>query len=189
MERERGEPPAEPLLRVVGQCDHPRGLPLAPPPQRQPDGGAVAIVPGGFDQDAAEVRIAGLGDPAVPDVLPAARFTGDHPEEGHQLTRAGKPPEVMELSDDDQRRERVHAPETPQPPDGRAIRLLPGDLGDVGVELADPRLELCDGEQGVVEDHLVRGVDKRQLVQPAPVGVGPRPGGRCRARPAGAETW
>ena len=87
--------------------------------------------------------------------------------------RVGKASDVTELSDDDQRGQGVDAPEAPEPPDRRAIRLLRREGADLGIERGDAGLELFDGAPRIVEDVLIRGVGEPQRVEPAPMHVGP----------------
>ena len=72
---------------LVGDSDDPRGLARAAPPQRGADVRIMPIVPGRFDEDAAEVVIAHLGDPAVADSVAGAGLAGDHAQKAHARAR------------------------------------------------------------------------------------------------------
>jgi hypothetical protein len=53
-------------------------------------GGGMAVMPGGLDQDASHVRIAGLGDRPAPLFSPAGIFSGNQPDIRHNLPGRGK---------------------------------------------------------------------------------------------------
>ena len=55
----------QPLLGAPGMAHHSRWLSFDPVAQRAGDAGPVAIMPGGFDEHAPQMRVAGLGDRAV----------------------------------------------------------------------------------------------------------------------------
>ena len=149
-------------MGLVGEGDDAGRLAMAACPQHGTDVRAMAIVPGDLDEDAAQVRIAHLGDPAVADGLPGAVLAGDHAQEAHQAARGEKAADVKELGDNDQRGQGVDAAETPEPPDGRAIRLPGRQCGHLGIEFPDAGLELLDGESGIIEDDSIGGGGERQ---------------------------
>ena len=65
------ESSAQSLLRFIGDRDHAGGLSFPPPRQRDADTGPMLVVPGRFDQQPADQRVAGSRDAAAPMLLPA----------------------------------------------------------------------------------------------------------------------
>ena len=58
-------PTMQPLLCRPGLSDDGRRRAVLPPPARRADNGSMAVVPGGFDQDAPQVGVSSFGDGAV----------------------------------------------------------------------------------------------------------------------------
>ena len=78
--------------------DDRRRRPALSVPQRIPEKWVMPIVPGGFDEDAAQMRIAGFGDRAA-DLLGAAGVLGrNEAHEGHGAGRGGKAARVAEFT-------------------------------------------------------------------------------------------
>jgi hypothetical protein len=71
--------------------------------------------PGRLNEQLAHVRVAGLGDRALPAALAGGTLRGDEPDEAHELLRTGKPAEVADLSDKPERGQRVNATQATQP--------------------------------------------------------------------------
>jgi hypothetical protein len=87
----------ETLLRAPGLGDDGGRLSLAAKRESAPDGGAVPIVPGGLDEHAPGVAVAGFGERA-----PALRVTGGvlaryQAEVGHELAGPAEAGEVDDL--------------------------------------------------------------------------------------------
>ena len=104
----------------------------------------MLIVPRGFDQDPPDERIAGLRDAASSRVFATGVLTGDEAQIGHQGASARKPPEVMELGDNDHRGQGVDPAKTAQPGDRLTIRLGLRDGLEGGIQFRQTRLELLN---------------------------------------------
>jgi len=63
------------------------------------DAWAVAVVPGGLDEESAGVVVAGLGDVAAVALVAAGVLAGDDPQPGAQLARVAEAVEVADLGD------------------------------------------------------------------------------------------
>ena len=105
----------ESLLRGPGAGDHVlRGAPLT-----RPEGGAdewmMAIVPGRFDQHAAQMGIARFGDAALRALRPARVLGRDETDEGHGAWGGGEASGIAELRRNRERGEIVDAAEAAQP--------------------------------------------------------------------------
>ena len=111
-------------------------LSLAPPRQRDADARAMLIVPRRFHQQPPDQRVPGARDAAAPMLLAARVLARHQPEIRHQRRRRREPPKVMQLREDQHRRQRIDAAETPQPADRLAIRLALGDLRQPRVQFA-----------------------------------------------------
>ena len=96
------------------------GAPRWRAPQRGADERMVPIVPGGFDEHAPEMGVAGFGDRALRALGAAGVFGRDEADEGHGTRRSGKAAGVAELRGDGERGEIIDAAEAAQPLDARA---------------------------------------------------------------------
>ena len=74
----------------------------------------MPIVPGGFDEDAAQMGIAGFGDRAAHLPGAAGVFGRHQPDEAHHARGGGKAARIAEFGGDGQRGEVVDAAETAQ---------------------------------------------------------------------------
>ena len=75
----------------------------------------MAVVPGGFHQDASEVGIAGLGDPAPGLLRATGVLGGDQAHEGHQARGGREAGRVAEFGGDGQGGQIIDAPKTAEP--------------------------------------------------------------------------
>jgi hypothetical protein len=75
----------------------------------------VAIVPGGFYEDAPRVGVPGFGDGAATLTVPGGILARDQAKVGHQLPRACEPLEVDDLGQKDHGRQGVAPAEAPEP--------------------------------------------------------------------------
>src|SRR5688572_9184169 len=83
------------------------------------DEGMIAIVPGGFDEDAAQMRITRLGDRPTSPRGPTRMLGGDESDIGHQAARGREAARVTQFGGDRQRRDVIHAAEAPEALDPR----------------------------------------------------------------------
>ena len=72
-------PSMESLLRAPRDGTHVPRLPRLAPPQEVSEIRLMAIVPGGFDQDAPQMRVAGAGDAATSGLWAAQCSAGTSP--------------------------------------------------------------------------------------------------------------
>ncbi|MGH8639827.1 MAG: hypothetical protein ACREUZ_22085 [Burkholderiales bacterium] len=86
-----------------------------------------------------------------------------------------KSPKVVELRDNDHRRQGVDAAEAPQPRHGLAIRIRLRDILQRGVELPQACLELLNRQQVIIRDPSVRRVLPGEAAEPAAMRLAPRP--------------
>src|SRR2546427_1222603 len=118
------------LLRPPRVADDLVGLALAAVRQRAADGGSVPIVPGGLDQDAPGVTVAGFGQRSAALRLARGVLARHEPEVGHEFARPAEALEVHDLGQKDDRRQRVDPAEAAEPAHGLAI----GRGGGKGLE-------------------------------------------------------
>ena len=122
----RGEPliaAVQSLLCSPGMGDGRGRRALLSVLQGASDEGVMAIVPRGFHENTAQMRIARLGDRAARRLRAAGVLGGNQTDEGHQPRRGGKTARVAELGGDGERRQIVDAAEAAEPLDARAQRL------------------------------------------------------------------
>src|SRR5262252_10156157 len=162
--------PMQPLLRPPRLPDDLIGLRLAPARQRAADRGAMAIVPGGLDEDPARVRIAGFRQRTPPVGLAGGVLARHQPQVGHELPGPAEALEVHDLGHEHHRRERADAAEAAQPPDGVPIRRRLREGRDLLVEFRLPRQRLFERKHGCLE----RALQRRQL-EVLPADPGPMP--------------
>jgi hypothetical protein len=83
-------------------------------------------MPGGLDQEPADVAVADLGDRPLPAVLAGGVLRGHETDEGHELLGGAEATEVADLGDQAERGRRVDAAQAPQPGDELTPRPLLG---------------------------------------------------------------
>ena len=115
--RQASEAPTQALLRLVRNRDHPARLAFASARERHADARPMLIVPRRFNQQPADQRVARSRDAAAAMLLAAGVLARDEPQKRHQGPRRGEPPEVVQLRQDQDRRQRIDAAEAPQPAD------------------------------------------------------------------------
>src|SRR5581483_10883483 len=93
--------PMQPLLGPPGMTDDERGLAIAPRGQGPAEAGAMPVMPGGFHERAAGMRIARLGDRAAPLGLSRGVLAGHEPQIRHELAGSLEPLEVDDLRHED----------------------------------------------------------------------------------------
>jgi hypothetical protein len=84
--------------------------------------GAELIGPGGFDNDASQKRVAGLGDGAPPFSFATGVFAGNQATVSHQLSGFGEARDLSQFGDDTHRRDLRNASQSLQGFDHRAHR-------------------------------------------------------------------
>src|SRR6187549_1076993 len=97
----------------------------------------MPVVPGGFDEDSSQMRIAGFGDGTVGAFRAARMLRGDEAHEGHGRGRAAKAARIAELGGDRQRGEIVDAAEAAQALDPGSQRLEIEQRAEVVLDRAE----------------------------------------------------
>ena len=148
----------------------------------------MPVVPGGFDQEAAGVAVAGLGHRAA-EVSVAGGVLGDgEAEEAHQLAGGGEAAEVADLGEQRERGQRRDAAEAGEPADRVAPRMARSDLLELTVDGRDLRVERVEVAEHLLERGLRERVVERFAGAPRRGAGASRPSsprGRC-ARSAAA---
>jgi hypothetical protein len=133
-------------------------------------------------QQPPDQRLPGPRDAASPMFFPAGVLAGHKPQIRHQRRRRGKSSKVMQLRQDQHGRQRIDAAETPQPRHRLAIAICLRHLRETLVEFGEPRLELIDRQQIIVDDRALGRVPPRERVDPTTMGT--RPVLPCEVQPA-----
>jgi hypothetical protein len=154
----RGEsliPAIESLLGGPRVSDGGGRRPFLAPPQGVADEGVMAIMPGRFHEDAAEMGVAGFGDAAAGLLRPAGMLRGDQADEGHEPGCSRKATRVAEFGGDGERGQVVDPAEAAKSLDARAERLESEERPQVlfdGVEPCDRFIDGAEiGAMGLVE--------------------------------------
>ena len=92
-------------------------------PEGIADEGMVAVMPGGFDEHAPQVGVAGFGDGAASLFVAAGMLRGDEPDEGHRAWGRGEAPWVAEFGSDGKGGQIVDAAKAAEANDARPQRL------------------------------------------------------------------
>ena len=114
---ETQEASVEAIVGAIGKGDHVGRLPFAPASEGEADRGPMAVMPGGLDEEASCVGVAGSGDRAALLRLSTRVFAGDEAEEGHERTGSREAKEVMQLGDEADGGDGVDAAEAAEPGD------------------------------------------------------------------------
>ena len=173
-EGETHEASVQPIMGAIGESDHTGGLSLAPASEREADRGSMAVMPGGLDEEASRVGVAGSGDGAAVLRVAARVFAGDEAEEGHEGAGSREAAEVVELGDEAHRGDGVDAAEAAEPSNRLAVGFLGTAGGELFVEMTEPFFELIEGDEIAVEGGLARGIVKVERVEPGEVACAPR---------------
>ncbi len=112
---------------------------------------AAAVVPGGFDEQTADVPVAGLGDRASPSAGARGAFAGHQPDEGADAV-AG---EAVPVADLDGERERGQCRDCAQT--GQSVHQR-GELAAAG-QLGDRLVQAC-AAGGHGQDRVVVGLER-----------------------------
>ena len=105
----------------------------------------------------------GPRDAAAAMLLARGVLTRHEAEIRHQRAGRVEPPKVMQLGQDQDRRQRVDPAEAPQPADRFAIRLASAAISVSRASSSiEPRLELIDRQQIIVDDHALRRLRPRR---------------------------
>ena len=157
--------------------------------ERAAEKGVMAIVPGGFDEHAADVRIAGFRDRA-PGLLRATRvFRGDKPGEAHETGRRRKAARIAEFGSEGQRSEIVEAAEAAQALDAGAQGLDGQQIAQLGVDGLEPSDGFVHGTDVGPVGLLERGQRPALGLEPRGMAFCPRLLGRGKAAPVAQEKF
>ena len=152
---------------MPGAINRVGGCPALPLPERLADKRVVAIVPGGLDEHAPQMAVAGFGDRAAR-LFGAARVFGwDQAGKRHHARRRRKAARVAQFGGDGQRGEVVDAAEAAQAFHTPAQRLQREELTQVRVDGLEARKRIVDGTD-------IGAMRLRQCRQRPRLGVQPR---------------
>jgi hypothetical protein len=172
----------QPMRRGPGLGDDRRRRTVLALAQRLADKGVVPIVPGGFDEHAADVGVAGFGDGALRAFGPARVLGRDQADKGHRAGRRRKPTRVAELGGNRQRREVVDAAEAAEALHARPARLEVEQGGEILFDRAQAGERFVDGAEVGAMGLLQRGDRPRLAAEPEMVPL--RPGLLGRGEPS-----
>src|SRR5262245_13577461 len=165
--------PVKPLLRLPRVRNDVVGL-LA---DSECDGAAqtraVSIVPGGLDENAADVCVTSFGHRAPAFGGTRGVLAGHQAHVGPQLARGTEAVAVDELGEQDHGAEGVDPAETAEPAHRLAVRVARRERVDLAVEFGAPRLRLLDGEQRGVAGALQLGLLEALGAEPGPMRLAP----------------
>ncbi len=165
------EPPIarmQAMLGLPGNLDDMRGLATLSGAQRIGAFGWEAIRPGGFQQDASEMGVAGFGDRAAVDAAAARVLAGHGAAVAHELPRMREARQRTELTYDGRGGHLAHAAQTLQRTHDRLHRRRRGR--DRAIQC---RLESLKSRPGVV--HFVDVISERRLLRRRTEGHGIEP--------------
>jgi hypothetical protein len=132
----------QPVLGFEGDGDDLGWLTLSASIQDERSACIVAIVPGCLDQQAPEVNVAGFGDRSQTSSLTGRVFRGNKPDVGHEFARRRETADVIDLADDSESCEKLHAAQTAKrfDPSSEGRRL--GMAFEFGVQALDLGLQI-----------------------------------------------
>jgi hypothetical protein len=139
----------------------------------------MAVMPGGFHQDAAEMSVAGFGDGAARLFGATRVFRWHEPGERHHPRCGREAAGVTEFGGDGQRRQIVDAAETAQAFDAAAERLDREQIAELGVHRLKATAGFVDGAD-------IRAMRLLESGQGPTLGLQPR-GVPCRPRLLGGR--
>jgi hypothetical protein len=142
----------ESVLGLPGMSDDVGWLALLAFLELSRDGRSISVLPRGLNEDVATATVAGLGDVAPANAIPARVLGRDKSEESHELGGPLKASPVTDLGDEGHGGQRTDVPETGQPLDKGPIS---GGEGD-GLDLL---IEVVASAGLVVEEREVLGKD------------------------------
>jgi hypothetical protein len=91
----------------------------------------VPVVPGGLDEEASDVAVAGLGDGSLSSCLTRAVLTGDEADKGHESASCGEAFEVVEFHGEADGGDRLEAAEAAESRDGLGVARIDSETLDV----------------------------------------------------------
>jgi hypothetical protein len=149
------------------------GLAVSPSGQIAAGSGTVAVVPGGFDEDPTEVRVAGFGDGTLTALPAAAVFGRNQAGGGHELRGFGVASQISDFRHESEGSTCGHAAKDLEAGGfGRELRLLSGFLEEP-IEALDLLEAFHDGRLILLEDGLSVRLLEAEGSDPVPVTLGP----------------
>ena len=167
----------QPNLGFPRDRDEVLRLPLEPWLQRFANSSSKPAVPGGFDQDASDVCIAGLGESAAVSCRSAGVLTGDETEISHQLARMRESAQITEFSDDGHGGQEVDGTQRHQRMDYRQRAPRLNLRAQSRFQALDALSTNMYGQPILCEGDVVRGICKLNLGQKQLMGRSPPPAG------------
>ena len=147
----------ESMLALPGMGDCGRILTMLSAFETGAEGGSLAIVPGGLNEDVADASVAGLGDGALSSALTGGMLAGSETDVGHELARALEAAHVAELGGQDHGCLGLEAAEAGDAVDDGLV------AGREGKGL-DAAIEFVSALQLVLEEGEVLGQDGAVLI-------------------------
>ena len=126
----------------------------------------VVVVPGGLDQQAAGVPVAGLGDVTAVSLIAGGVLARGQAEEAHQLARRCEAAEVADLGEQPERGVGRDAAKTPQPRHRVRPRLARRDLIELVIEDGDLRVEAVEVAEHVLQRALGERIGQALATHP-----------------------
>ena len=164
----------EALLRGPRPRNDVRGGAALAGPERGADEWVMPIVPGGFDEDSAQVSVAGLGDAALGAFRATRMFGRNEADKRHGARRGGEATRVAELRGNRERGEVVDAAKAAEALHPGAERLEIEEGLQLGLDVAESAQHLIDRSQVRPVRLIERGERPRLGAEPGIVALGPR---------------
>jgi hypothetical protein len=164
----------KPLLGAPRVRNNVRGRPALATVQRLPHEGVMPVVPGGFDENAPQMRVAGLGYRPAGLGRPTGVLRWYQSDKGHQAGGGRKARRVAQFGGDRQGREIVDASKAAETAGPGPQRLEVEQGPQVLLDGAQPRHDFIDGPQLRLMGLRERGEGPRLRPYPDVVPLGPR---------------
>lgn len=119
-------------------------LPHATTIKNEGSSGVVAVVPGGLNEETADMNIAGFGN-GPPVFFVAGRvLRGDQTEVSHELARRRKASDVVDLTENGESCEGFHPTEATEGFNGNSVRWRLGDAFKFGIKRSMLSFEILE---------------------------------------------
>jgi hypothetical protein len=119
---ESPEPSQKSMLGLDGDGNDFGWLALSASVEDEIGTSVVAVIPGSFHEEPTGVDVAGLGDGTATLSLPGRALHGDETEVGHESSGRAEAADVVDLGNESDGGQRLHAPKATESFDEEAIR-------------------------------------------------------------------
>ena len=113
----------EPMLGLEGDGDDVGRLSLPSSVEDEFSTGVMAVVPGGLNEQATDVDVAGLGDGSTVFFVTGGVLRGNEAEVGHERSRREEAADVVDLTQECQGSQDLHPAQATEGLRGRAISI------------------------------------------------------------------